>query len=296
MQDEAVAMRESRSDAWPHSTLANLTAARPEVLEWSAAAVPHHVNTAFCHLVRQAGRSEPIHHWTIACLGSGLAAAILVGLATASRIMTALAFPVAVLIPIALLYVQAAQRRTQLQRQTIRLVESVARCVSAGMTVDAALQATADALESPVADELQHAATATALSGGRRRLMDSQLADTCRELALFAAIVDQHQQLGGDLSQSLQNLASRLRRLEQHSNKLRTATTSGRLVIGLMAVLPLLITAFYQWQDPTWMERVANSVLARLALMAGAALLITGLGWTVVLLRRLRSRMSGGAP
>jgi tight adherence protein B len=146
------------------------------------------------------------------------------------------------------LFVVNTKRNARLEALRLQLSDAfdlMARILRAGQSMPLAMQAVASEFASPIAEEFaycseqQNLGLATEIS-----MRDLARRTGLVEMNIFVVAVLVQRQVGGNLSEILEKLASVVRQRYQTRGMIRTLTAEGRMQAGvLMALPPLLFVA-----------------------------------------------------
>lgn len=90
---------------------------------------------------------------------------------------------------------------------------------------------------------------------------------------------------GGDVANSLENLAATLRELLRMNRKIGTATSNGRAAMRIMSVVPLLLVVVTYSMQPDLIDSVLGSTVGIAALVISAMIYAAAVGLGVWLMR-----------
>ncbi len=216
-----------------------------------------------------------------------LALAILpavMGLATASLLLAAVAFAAVLVLPAAIYRRLRLRRRRALQRQLPDAIAAIASALRGGAGLWQALETVPRHQPKPVSQELalvlrQHRlgmALDEALQGFALR---SGLHDIRMLVATLAIARD----LGGGLAEVLERLSQSVRRRVAMEDRIDALTAQGRLQGRIVGALPLLLGAVLYLMEPGPMSRLFLTPVGWIVLAVIAALEIVG----ALLIRRI---------
>ena len=127
-------------------------------------------------------------------------------------------------------------------RQIPDAMSLMLRAVRAGLPVAEAIRSVGTESMSPTQEEFARVAGETAIGMAievaiRRMAERTQI----QEYAFFAVIIGLHGQTGGNLSETLENLADMVRRRVAMAAKSKALSAEGRLSAGVVAALPFVV-------------------------------------------------------
>jgi tight adherence protein B len=182
------------------------------------------------------------------------------------------------LLPFVQLSIRHGKRRRMIEDQLPESLDFLARILRAGHSLATALQMAGDELPDPLASEF-------ALCYAKHSL-GQPLEDVLKEMAqrmdvtdvsFFVTAVLIQRQTGGDLAEVLKNIAGMVRsriRLQQH---VKAITAEGRLVGGILLVLPFIFLVILYLVNPGYAGVLFTTPEGRYLLLGGICLQLLGL-------------------
>ena len=254
------------------------TSARSRLMQGIAARTPAFADLEL--LLLQAGASWTMEVFLIASVG--LSAAL--GIAT--MIITRL-WPVAVLAAVLgaiLPYIRVRMLRTRrlgaFEAGLPEAIDLMGRAIRAGHPLSSGLKMVADETQEPIAGEFRRTFEeqrfglpfddAIVSMADRVTLVDVRI--------LVTAILIQRE-VGGNLAEVLDNLASVIRARFTIRRQLRTYTAQGRMSGYVLAVLPIAVGTIIYLLNPAYMKVLFNSDVGQFMVMVAAVLQIIGYLW-----------------
>ncbi len=161
------------------------------------------------------------------------------------------------------------------------------RAVRAGLPVAEAVRSVGRESMSPTREEFSQVAGETALGlpieVAIRRLAERT---TLQEYAFFAVIIGLHAQTGGNLSETLENLADMVRRRVAMAAKSKALSAEGRLSAGVIAALPFVVGLLTLVFNPSYLREFVDNPSGPTLIGVFVALLATGLFVSHLLIQR----------
>jgi tight adherence protein B len=100
-----------------------------------------------------------------------------------------------------------------------------------------------------------------------------------RDLEWLAQAVDIHRDLGGDLTEILQNVAATIRERRTAARQIDALSAEGRATGWVLLGMPIALFAFAWWRTPDSIERMLTEPLGRLLLALAVGGMATGHLW-----------------
>lgn len=191
------------------------------------------------HLLERAGIACSLKLFLYGSAASGLLCGAVASLLAPWTVV--MAFPLGLLIPLAIVYAKRNSRQRKLTRQLPEVFQIISRAVAAGQTVPAALRMIADDYQSPVKEEFALCYEQQDL-GMARDLALRKLADRTQimELQIFVVALLVQTRSGGDLVELLDNLAAIVQKRLRLKTRIRSLTGEGRMQALVLIVLPIV--------------------------------------------------------
>jgi tight adherence protein B len=182
------------------------------------------------------------------------------------------------LLPLVQLNMRHAKRKRMIEDQLPEALDFLARILRAGHSLATAMQMAGDELPEPLAGEFQLCYAKHSLGSPLEDVMKemAQRIDVT-DVAFFVTAVLIQRQTGGDLAEVLKNIAGMVRsriRLQQH---VKAITAEGRLVGGILLVLPFIFLVILYILNPAYAGVLFTTPEGRYLLMGGVFLQIMGL-------------------
>lgn len=174
-----------------------------------------------------------------------------------------------------------ASYRTALFKQIPDTMSLILRAVRAGLPVAEAIRSVSRESLSPTKDEFGRVAAETALGAPveltLRRLYDRT---GIQEFAFFAVVIGLHGQTGGNLAETLDNLADTVRRRVAMAAKARALSAEGRLSAIVVGGLPFVVGLAVLVMNPDYMDEFWTTSQGHTLVLAFAVLLTMGMAAT----------------
>ncbi len=172
-------------------------------------------------------------------------------------------------------------------RQIPDAMSLMLRAVRAGLPIAEAIRNVGRESMSPTQEEFARVAGETAL-GMPIEVALRRLADRTKiqEYAFFAVIIGLHAQTGGNLSETLENLADMVRRRVAMVAKGKALSAEGRLSAGVIAALPFIVGFMTFCFTPGYMGEFVTNPGGPMLIGAFVVLLCTGLFVSHLMIQR----------
>ena len=231
-------------------------------------------------LMQQGGLNWALQTYAVVTLGLalslGLAVILLTRLWSAALVSTL----VGAAIPYLVVRRKAAKRMRRFEEQLPGAIDLIGRAIRAGHPLNAGLKMVADETSDPIAGEF-------------RRVFEEQrfglaFEDTLLSLADRVPLVDVRilntailiqREVGGNLAEVLDNLASMIRQRFKLRRQLRVITAQGRISGYVLAVLPITLGFVIFLLNPSYMATLFDAGIGRIMVAGAIVLQILGYLW-----------------
>ncbi len=213
--------------------------------------------------------------WIVASLAVVVAATALAGPA-----LSVLVTPLPTLAVLFVLRFRAGRRRSRFADQLTSTLAILANSLRAGQSLRQAVELVATEAPSPTAEQFHR--IHFEIRVGR------DLTDSMREVARrmdntdmewLAQAVDIHRELGGDLTEILQNLATTLRERRSVARQVDALSAEGRATGMVLLAMPIVLFLFSWWRTPDNIERMLSEPLGRILLVVAVGGMTVGHLW-----------------
>ncbi len=197
--------------------------------------------------IEQAGMSISISQLTLLCMCCGITIGVLLGLLFQS-LLVALCVTIFCW-PLPLLWVRKKRndRQESLRPQLPEAFDLMARALRAGQTIPQAMQAVSDEYAAPLSSEFLYCYEQQNLGlSPEMALRDLARRTGVPEINIFVVAVVVQRQVGGNLTDMLEDLARLVRERYRIRATIQTLTAEGRLQAGILLALPpaMLVAMF----------------------------------------------------
>lgn len=176
---------------------------------------------------------------------------------------------------------------TLLFRQIPDTMSLMLRAVRAGLPVTEAIRNVGRESISPTKDEFARVAGEAAL-GSPIEIAMRRLADRTQiqEYAFFSVIIGLHAQSGGNLSETLENMADLVRRRVAMAAKGKALSAEGRLSAGVVGALPFVVGLLTMVMNPGYINEFITNPRGPTLILIFAGMLSTGLFVTHLMIQK----------
>jgi len=182
------------------------------------------------------------------------------------------------LLPLVQLNIRHGKRKRMIEDQLPEALDFLARILRAGHSLATAMQMAGDELPEPLAGEFQLCYAKHSLGQPLEEVMkEMALRIDVTDVAFFVTAVLIQRQTGGDLAEVLKNIGGMVRsriRLQQH---VKAITAEGRLVGGILLVLPFIFLVILYVLNPSYAGVLFTTPEGRYLLLGGVFLQVMGL-------------------
>jgi tight adherence protein B len=213
--------------------------------------------------------------WLLVTSLAGLSASALAGL-----VFGALVIPTSAVAAFLVLNVRASRRRSRFAGQLIETLGIMANSLRAGQSLPQAIELVATETPSPTAEqfhrihfEIRVGRDLTESVREAARRMDS------RDLEWLAQAVDIHRELGGDLTEILQNVATTIRERRTVARQIDALSAEGRATGWVLLGMPIILFVFGWWKTPESVGRMLTEPTGRVLLAIAVSGMTVGHIW-----------------
>ena len=169
-----------------------------------------------------------------------------------------------------LVSVMATRRADAFAEQLGDTLQLLSGTLRAGYALLQAIDAVAREADAPTSEEFRRVVVEARLG---RDLSDSLHATAARmrsdDFEWVAQAIDIHRQIGGDLSEVLDNLARTIRERNQYHRMVKTLTAEGRLSGNILLALPPLLALYMSVVNPDYFDELTHGVGLVLVVVGG---------------------------
>jgi len=191
------------------------------------------------------------------------------------------AAPLGGMIPFLFLTYKERQRSAAFREEFPDALELMARSAAAGHALPGTFRVVGEEGPEPVATEFRRMSEEQKFG---RTFRDSLAGLGERvdltDVRMFSTAILLHRETGGNLAESLQNLAHLMRERVKLGREVRTRSAHARMTGWVVGLAPILLLLVFQVIHPTYIEPLITQPEGRLLL--GGALVLQGFGLVVV--------------
>lgn len=178
-------------------------------------------------------------------------------------------------------------RRNEFGARFLVVLEDFHRMVRYGIATNQALTSVTAAAEEPVKASLRNVVLDTEFGVPLGAAMDTEARRVrISELAMLAAVVSTQSSTGGNLSESIANLAAMLRERLDNRARLKASTAESRITMIILAFVPFAGIGLQGLLQPELIATLLDD--ARHLLGMGMALIVAGLAISWMMIRSAR--------
>lgn len=212
-----------------------------------------------------------------ACIGCGVAGALVAGIAGASPLFVVVAMAACGSLPAVWVSWKAKKRMKAFDFQLPDLLITVSASLKAGHSFRHAIQAVVDEGAEPAAKEFRRVLTETKLG----RPMDEALAEMSdrigsKNLTFVLTAVTIQRQIGGSLAGLFDMVAETVRQRQQFARKIRSLTAMGRMSAYVLAGLPFCVAVLISFISPAYMSPLWHTSTGHVLVGMGLGMLAFG--------------------
>jgi tight adherence protein B len=178
------------------------------------------------------------------------------------------------------------RRRAKFAAQLEQTLPLMAGSLRAGFGLMQSLDAVARGSDSPTSEEFGRLVMESRLG---RDLGESLHALServeCEDFAFVVQAIEIHREVGGDLAEVLDKVASTIRDRNRIRRQIKTLTAEGRISAGILLALPVVMFFVIQAINPGYLHELTGNTLGRMLLLAGVVLIGVGALWMRRLIR-----------
>lgn len=231
-------------------------------------------------LIRQAGLSWRVETLALVAIGLGMALGLAVLLATTILPLGALAAALGAYLPVLYLKRRRKLRSDAFETGLPEAIDLLARTIRAGHPLSAGLKMVAEEASEPIAGEFRRTFEeqrfglpfddAIIAMADRVDLVDARI--------LVTAILIQRE-VGGNLAEVLDNLASVIRARFTVRRQLRVYTAQGRFTGYTLALLPIIVGTVIYLLNPSYMKLLFTHPFGKVMVIVAAVMQLIGYYW-----------------
>ena len=192
----------------------------------------------------------------------------------------------AMVLPVIYLSVVRGRRVTKLQEQLPSAMDTLARSLRAGQTIEQGIAMLGQHSPEPLAREFRWCARQLDMGLGLPAVMRS-LATRLKiyEVRIFATTLVVHRQMGGNVVAVLERLAQVVRERINYRRQLRATTAAGRMSAGLVGLVTPCVFLYFFFFRPEYVTTMLNSPLGQSMLITTIILEVVGVVWMARVLK-----------
>jgi tight adherence protein B len=231
-------------------------------------------------LIQQSGLTWTVDSLLLLCLGWGVGFGVAALIISRYMLVAAIAAAFGSYLPIWYLKLKRKKRADAFEGGLPEAIDLLGRAIRAGHPLSAGLKMVADETRDPIAEEFQRTFEeqrfglpfddAIIAMADRVNLVDLRI--------LVTAILIQRE-VGGNLAEVLDNLATVIRARFTIRRQLRVYTAQGRFTGYTLAVLPIIVGACIYMLNPSYMKLLFTHPMGKLMVATAAIMQVIGYIW-----------------
>ena len=175
------------------------------------------------------------------------------------------------------------RKRIEFSDRFLIAMEDLQRMVRYGISVSQALHSVTAVAAEPLKASLENINQETGLGVPLASAMEREARRVrCSELSMLAAAISTQSRTGGNLSESVSNLAAMLRERLDNRSRMKAATAESRITLIILALVPAAGIGLQAVMQPDLVDVLLND--ARHLLGIGVGLIVAGLvlSWMMI--------------
>ncbi len=178
------------------------------------------------------------------------------------------------------------ERRAMIRMQLAGAMTGLANTCRAGLPLSSGIRTVADELEEPLRSEFQW----TVFNQQAGRPLGDVLEECKQRLAieaftLYATTVQTTLERGGQITEMLDRLSDSVREMDRLERKLDSSTASGRRVIMILSIFPVIFLGVFSFAFPEGTKLMFGTLLGQVLLLLAGVLTCISIVWTNKILR-----------
>jgi tight adherence protein B len=242
------------------------------------ARVPQLRDAAF--LLEQAGLTWTLQTLILLCLGMAIGLGSMMLILTGSVPAGVIATIVGALVPVFYVRRKRTRRLNAFEEMLPDSIDLVGRALRAGHPLNAGLKMAADEGSEPVAGEFRRVFEELRFG---LPLQDSLLGMTDRvnlvDVRILVTAILIQREVGGNLAEILDNLASVVRARFTIRRQLRVYTAQGRMTGYLLSALPIILFSVLYMLNPSYMMILFTDPVGKILVGVGLSMQLVGFLW-----------------
>ena len=228
---------------------------------------------------------KPVRTYVLGYYAAALALLVVLLVALANPLLAVAGWSAVVLVPRFVAERAWQRRKREIDAQLPATVRQLSSSVGSGLSLAQAIERLATRAPAPIRTEFfvisnywkMGADFATSIEEAKRRL-------ELQNFTLFASAVVVNQRMGGNVTATLDRLATSLESIARMQREVHAATAEGRTNIKVLAVAPFIMLGLTSFMDREAVGMLFTTLVGQLVL--GGAVLLTSVGtlwaWRIV--------------
>jgi tight adherence protein B len=215
----------------------------------------------------------------VASVLAGLASSLL-GFALWGPVGALLLGVLALVAPMAYIRLNAAKRRRSFLEQLPDVLTLISGALKAGYSLQQSVAAVGEDARPPASEEFRRAMAEIRLGA----TLDDALRDLARRVDMVdfdwtVMAIEIQREVGGDLAEILEIIASTIRERERLRRQIRALTAEGRLSAWVLGALPFGMAGFLMLRSPKYLEPLYTTSTGIFMVVGSAVMMMIGVIW-----------------
>lgn len=220
------------------------------------------------------GTPATLVFWSVA---AGIAATLVVGLASRSVALGLLALAVGLAAPWLWTSAKAARRMRAFDEQLPDVLLTMSGALKVGHSFSQSMRTIVDEAQAPASEEFGRVLAETRLGRPLEESLEALAARIDSDDLSFALMsVTIQREVGGSLAELLQTVSDTVRERQQFTRKVRALTATGRASAYVLLALPLVTAAGITLVSPSYMEPLYRTGIGHVLVAATVAMMVVG--------------------
>jgi tight adherence protein B len=169
------------------------------------------------------------------------------------------------------------RRMNQISEQLPEALDSIVRSLKAGHALSAAFEVVAKELPPPISTEFAKIRDETNLGVSMKDSLEGLLHRCDNEdLKLFVTSILIQWEVGGNLTEILNNLSHTIRERFKLRGQIKALTAEGRLSGWVLGLMPAFVGGVIYYLNPTYLEPLFTTSMGKILLFMAVALVVLG--------------------
>ena len=227
--------------------------------------------------LQTAGILMRVEEFAIIWLLSGFLPSGIIALMTGSGIAAAIFALIGIILPPFVVKKKKKKRVAAFENQLSDALVIMCNCLKSGLTLGQAFENIGNEMSEPISKEFSRLCTEIKYGSSLDKALNS-LAERIEsdDLMLTVTAINIQRQVGGNLSEILQNISETIKSRIKLKNDIKVMTASGRISGLIIGLLPIFIGLMIYVMNPDYMLSFIENSIGKIMLCVGAVMEIIG--------------------